>query len=146
MFKFNKNYKDLEQVKEFYPAFLKIYNQLKAEEKYTYNDSFKGKIKGIEGEDEATAIYLLQGLGTQESRENKINNLLKNGYNEIKDGEGTQKFDNVVMVGTEHSKDSTREFEKAKIMFGDNLVRFIIPKGHRTRGLFIARDRRIFVK
>ena len=64
MFKFNKNYEDLEQVKEFYQDFKKKYDRIKEQGEYPYNSKFEGKIKGIEGEDEKTAIYLLQKLDT----------------------------------------------------------------------------------
>ena len=60
---FSKDYKDLEQVGEFYPAYLAVYESLRAAGEYPYNDSFKGRIPGIEGPQEDTAIYLLQGCG-----------------------------------------------------------------------------------
>lgn len=146
MFKFNASFKDLTQVKRFYPAFIKIYNQLKVEGKYPYNSLFKDKIKGIKGDDEDTAIYLLQTLQTQKSRENKIENLLERGYKELKGGKETQKFESVVMVGTDHSKDSTKEFEKAKVMFDKGFVNFIIPKGYSKRGVMIYGDRQVFAR
>ena len=58
----NKDYKDLGQVEEFYPAYLAVYEPLHAAGQTPYNDLFKGRIPGIEGDREDTAIYLLQQL------------------------------------------------------------------------------------
>ena len=143
MFKFNGNYEDLEQVKEFYPDFARLYKEMKDNDKYPYNDDFKGKIKGIE-EDEDCAIYLLQHLQTENNKQEKISKLLKEGYSEIREGNGMVKFEKVVMVGTNHSKDSTREFEKARILFKEDGERWIVPKGNKTRGLFVRRDRKVY--
>jgi hypothetical protein len=59
---FNRDYKDLAQVEEFYSAYLAVFNELRAAGRYSYNDSFKGRIPGIEGPQEDTGIYLLQNL------------------------------------------------------------------------------------
>ena len=58
----SSDYRDLSQVEEFYPAYLAVYEELRAEGQYPYNDSFKGRIPGIAGPREHTAIYLLQTL------------------------------------------------------------------------------------
>ncbi len=146
MFKFNGKYKDLKQVEKFYTDFIKIDKQFEKEEKFAYNDLFKGKIKGIEGEDENTAIYLLQSLKTQKSKEEKIKNLLKDGFREITTGEGIKKFEKVVMVGTDYSEDSTKEFERARLLFEKGFINFIIPKGFSKRGIIIYPGRQIFAK
>lgn len=57
---FNRNYKDLGQVAAFYPAYLAVYEELAAAGKYPYNDEFRGRVAGIEGPAEDSAIYLLQ--------------------------------------------------------------------------------------
>ena len=67
--KFNGNYYDRVQVEEFYPAYLAVYEELKAAGKYPYNDLFNGRIPGIEGPDEDTAIYMLQGIRLVRERE-----------------------------------------------------------------------------
>ena len=80
MFKFNKNYKDLEQVKEFFEDFKKEYNKIKEQKEYPYNSKFEGKIKGIEGDDEGTAIYLLQALKRKEEKEEYEKKMIESGY------------------------------------------------------------------
>ena len=60
--RWNNDYGDLDQVTEFYPDYLAVYADLALAGKYPYNDSFKGRIPGIEGPREDTAIYLLQML------------------------------------------------------------------------------------
>lgn len=59
-FQFDGDYKNNEQVRPYFAAFLKRYNELAAQGLYPYNDRFKGHIPGIEGPNEDTAIYLLQ--------------------------------------------------------------------------------------
>lgn len=81
MFKFNKNYKDLSQVEEFYPRFLEVYQGL--EEKghlAPENSLFIGKIKEIEGEDEERAIYLLQSLKREKAREKYEKKMIEDGF------------------------------------------------------------------
>lgn len=68
MFKFNGDYQDLTQVYPFFADFKKEYQKLKTAGQYPYNSSFKGKIAGIQGADEDTAIYLLQGLQKEEEQ------------------------------------------------------------------------------
>jgi hypothetical protein len=146
MFKFDENYENLKQVEKFYPEFKKLYDNITEKGNFAYNYLFEGKIKGIEGEDEKTAIYLLQNLETQKNKEKKIKELLENGFNRIDKGEGTQKFNKIVIVGTDYSEDSTKEFENVRIMFKDENTKFIIPKGYSKRGLYIYPDRLIFAK
>lgn len=55
----DNDYRNLKQVEEFYPAYLAIYEPLRAAGQTAYNDLFKGRIPGIEGPREDTAIYLL---------------------------------------------------------------------------------------
>ena len=137
MFKFNKNYKDLKQVEQYYQQFRKIYDSIIEQDEHPYNSCFVGKIKGIEGEDEGTAIYLLQQLGTDINRNKKIEELKSQGFKEITDLEKTQKFGNIVIVGTNYSRDSTKEFVKARIFEEEKGNFFILPKGHSNRGLRI---------
>ncbi|WP_156251010.1 hypothetical protein [Pseudactinotalea terrae] len=61
-FRFDRDYKNVEQVRPYMDAFLARYDELAQAGQYPYNDSFRGHIPGIEGPDEDTAIYLLQRL------------------------------------------------------------------------------------
>jgi hypothetical protein len=80
MFKFNKNYKDTEQVRKFFEEFKAEYKKIKEAGEYPYNDRFKGKIKGIEGEDEDRAIYLLQHLKREEEKRDIEEEMIKKGW------------------------------------------------------------------
>ena len=83
MFIFNKNYEDLEQVKEFYPDFLREYQSLKAKNQYPYNSLFEGKIKGLEEStehNEKTGIYLLQRLQEKTEKETRERKMTDDGW------------------------------------------------------------------
>lgn len=64
-FVFDKNYKNHEQVRPYMDEYLRVYDEIRASGKYTFNDSFKGRIASLAGTDdknENTAIYMLQNL------------------------------------------------------------------------------------
>jgi len=83
MFKFNKNYKDLEQVTAFFEEFKKEYDRIKEQGERPYNASFRGKIKGLEGESENTGIFLLQELMERKKEEEHRKKMIKEGYIEL---------------------------------------------------------------
>lgn len=65
MFTFNGNYDDKAQIEPFYDAYLAVYDEIRAAGRYPYNDSFKGRIAGLDAatsKDEDSAIYMLQTL------------------------------------------------------------------------------------
>ncbi len=82
-FIFNKNYKDLKQVEEFYNTFKVEYYKIRNKGDYPYNSLFEGKIEGIQGDDEKTAIYLLQRLMKLEEKENHRVKMLRDGFVEL---------------------------------------------------------------
>lgn len=143
MFTFNKDYEDLDQVKGFYEEFKEIKNSIEGR---AYNSMFEGKIAGIAGDDEKTAIYLLQQLDTANRRQAKINELLQKGYSEVvpEDG-GMNKYESVVKVGNGYSKAGVNEYPKARIAFADKRM-YIVPKGNRTRGYNVYPDSVVLVK
>lgn len=61
-FVFNNNLRDVEQVRPYFDAYMAVFEELDAEGKFPYNDEFKGRIPGLEGEHEDTGIYLLQTM------------------------------------------------------------------------------------
>lgn len=143
MFTFNKNYKDLDQVATFYDEYLLVRESLDG---FAYNDCFMGRIAGLAGEDEATGVYLLQQLHTEKERQQKIEQLLADGYEQLKPKEGgSEKFDNVVKVGNNNSRAGSDEFPKAKVWFAEGRM-FIVPKGNRTRGYNVWPDSLLFAK
>jgi len=83
MFKFNKDFKDLKQVEPFFKDFEKECLKLKEKNQYPYNDLFKGKIKGIKGEDEERAIFLLQSLKRKKEKEKLKDKMITGGWLEL---------------------------------------------------------------
>ena len=142
-FKFDGNWDNLEQVAEFYKEFKTIKDNLSG---YPYNDEFLGKITGIAGEDEKTAIYLLQQLDTENERQAKIDELQGSGYRQVEpeDG-GSIKYESVVKIGNNCSNAGVDEYPKARIWFADKQM-YIVPKGNRTRGYIVWPKSLVFVK
>lgn len=145
MFKFNKNYHDLEQVKPYFEEFKKLHDSI---EGTAYNSLFEGKIKGIAGDDEKTAIYLLQQLDTELNRQKIITGALKNGFDYPKyDGKRAVKYAHILQVGTDYSQDRTREFENSSLLFTEaGILEAILPARHSRSGYYIYPDRVILVK
>ncbi len=145
MFLFNNKYSDLEQVRPYYQDFLEVFNKI---EGTRYNSLFEGKIKGIEGKDEKTAIYLLQQLNTELNKEKIIKKAIEDGYKYPKyTGVRNVKYNKILQVGTDYSKDSIREYEKATLLFSeDGYLRAILPYRHTRTGYTIYPDRVILVK
>lgn len=146
MFKFNKNYDDNSQVAEFYDEFKQLKNKLEAKGKYPSNSLFESKIAGIAGDDEKTAIYLLQQLDTEHRRQAKIKELQDNGYKRVQlENGGNRKYESVVKVGNDNSRAGFNEYPKAKIWFANGQM-YIVPKGNRTRGYNVYLDSEVFAK
>lgn len=63
LFRWDRDYRNHEQVRPYLDDFLNVYASITEAGRYPYNDSFKGRIEGVAGSaDEDTAIYLLQNL------------------------------------------------------------------------------------
>ena len=143
MFIFNGDYKDLEQVQPFYDEFKKLKDGTVG---FAYNDMFMGKILGIVGKNENTAIYLLQQLDTEYKRRSEIEKLHNSGYRQVvpKTG-GFERYENVVKIGNNYSSAGVNEYPKARIFFSDGRM-YIVPKGNRSRGYTVTDDSLVFVK
>ena len=143
MFKFDGSYKNLDQVKPFYAEFKKLKDSIDG---FAYNSLFEGKIASILGDDEKTAIYLLQQLDTENKRNAKIEELQNQGYKQVVPEEGgSTKYESVVKVGNDYSKAGVNEYPQARIVFAEKRM-FIVPKGNRTRGYNVWPDSLVFVK
>ena len=81
--RFDKNYRNTEQVAAFMPAFLERFAELDPTLRFAYNDSFKGHVAGIEGPCEDTAIYLLQGRKRLLELESRVAQALADGFVEV---------------------------------------------------------------
>lgn len=149
MFTFNRNYKDLEQVREYLPDFCARLGELTEAGEYRYNDSFKGHIPGIEGPDEDTAIYLLQGLERGEQLRAKVAELLNTGYEQITTIDAVTKFSHIIVYEDEDRMkgSSWQEWKDARLvpLGATGNLHGILPKGHRTNGVGIN-GRKVLVK
>lgn len=144
---FNKDYKDYGQVDQFYEKFLKMHNDITKAGQYAYNEDFEGKLGIDDARQEKTAIYLLQDSKRDKARKEKINNLLSEGFFQVPfKGDGISRFKKVVQVGTDYSQDSVKEYENARIVFKGGYLYGILPKGNKTKGVYIQQDRAIFAK
>ena len=141
----NRNYEDLEQVAEFYPAYLARYEELDAAGRYAYNDDFKGRIPGIGGEREDTAIYLLQGLRRQRETQGRIDGWLAEGFRVIDSVPEVRKFSRVILYRADRSGE-WHEYQDARLVpeVKPNQIRAtgplkaLLPKGKRTNGVMVG--------
>jgi len=135
-FVFNKDYSDKEQVREFLPAFSAIREDMQAQGKYPYNDSFKGCIPGIEGPNEDTAIYLLQNLCHIEEEQRRIAALYADGFELLEALSARMRFSSVALWREGHYVGGTGQltvYDDARVdpdLFGK--PRAVLPKGKRN--------------
>lgn len=137
---FNRNYRDHNQVAPFTEAYMARYDELTAAGKYPYNDSFRGHIPGIEGPDEDTAIYLLQGARHFFDWQTSVDEAMADGcaWFDTAPAEGTfVRFSRVIHVGFEMGGTGWREWNDARIVSvgeGRAVTLAVLPKGKRTKG------------
>jgi hypothetical protein len=84
-FVFDGDYKNLDQVLPFYPAYIDRYDLFKAQGQYPYNDLFrKGVVKDpASRKDEDAGIYLLQTLRAQLELADRVVQAKTDGYYEL---------------------------------------------------------------
>ncbi len=142
-FTFNRNYKDLDQVAQFLPAYLEVYEEIVAAGEYPYNDSFHGRIPGIDRDKEGeTAIYLLQHTRHQMDLDAKVASYLADGFEPIDAVPAITKFARVVV----YSDSRWSEYADARLVPEDygpqseltGCIRSVLPKGKRTHGSFVS--------
>lgn len=137
MFVFNKQYRDLEQVAPFLADFNRVYDEIRASGQYTYNDSFRGRVPGIEGPDEDRAIYLLQQLHDLRLNEARVEAMLADGYELVERLDGTTKFSRVALMPHEGyvGTGPITEFTEARVVPGDDgRPRYVLRKRKRNYG------------
>jgi hypothetical protein len=142
--RFNKDYKDYEQVRQFLPAFMVRLAELEAAGKYRYNDSFKGHIPGIEGPSEDSAIYMLQKLEQWNAEQAREQALLDSGYVYVTELEAVTRYKHVVLVRSRDMGDGWADWADARLVPRDGRPWAVLPKGRRTNGYSIY-DRRVLV-
>jgi hypothetical protein len=144
----NNDYKDLGQVEEFYPAYLAVYEELRAAGQYPYNDSFKGRIPGIEGPREDTAIYLLQQLRDVREMEAKIAEHRADGWRDFDPAEvdnGPVRYAGVATYGFYVGGHGFQEWTNARLTrYGHSSVMLLRGRartnGHLMNGKLLVKD------
>ena len=142
----NNNYRDLTQVEPWYPQYQVICQELAAAGRYPYNDSFKDRILGIEGEHEDTAIYLLQMLRSLHETQDKLTAHLAAGWRNLDPGELDGKpvrFAGVAEYAISHTGSHAtgltvtgsgwREWGNARLTRLSSSI-MVLPGRNRTRG------------
>lgn len=85
-FVFDKNYGNHEQVRPYMDEFNRVYDEIVATGRYTYNDSFKGRIPSlgeVDSKTEDTAIYMLQNLRQLDEESVKRQEFLDSGGRKV---------------------------------------------------------------
>lgn len=142
----NNDYKDLEQVAEWLPGFTAIRDEITGNGGYPYNDDFKGKIPGILGEREDTAIYLLQKLYRQRKMDARLAAWLANGWQPVGTLPAVTKFARVILYQPADGRDKWHEYEDARLVPETNprqvevtgRISALLPKGKRTHGVSVG--------
>jgi hypothetical protein len=144
-FTWNKDYKDLEQVAAWLPAFSAIRDEITSGGGYPYNDDFVGKIPGIAGPDEGRAIYLLQGLYRLRETQARVAAWLAEGFRPIDSVTGVTKFARVILYSIErggdwHEYPDARLVPEARALQAEVTGRIsaLLPKGKRTQGIYVG--------
>jgi|GEM_PF-6772841 len=135
-FVFDQDYDNHEQVRPYFAAYLRRLQALEIAGKYPYNDSFKGHIPGIEGPDEDTAIYLLQGMGDRDAMRAKRDDFLAAGGREMRPSdlhEGQQLRGTVVHCGFYVGDTGWTQFESARLVKNRGRL-MVLEKGKRSSG------------
>ncbi len=139
-FIFNKNYKDLGQVAEFLDRYLAVYAEITGAGDYPYDDSFKGRIPGIEGPNEITAIYLLQSTRHIMELNAQIDAAVLDGC-QLLDAEavtGTTRYARIVQYGFYVGGTGWKEWADARLVrMTTQRSTMVLPKGRRTNGFLV---------
>jgi hypothetical protein len=136
----NGDYKDLGQVEEFYPAYLDVLAQITGAGGYPYNVSFKGRIPGIAGPREDTAIYLLQVTRSVRDMQAKVAGHLEAGWRGFDPAEvdgGAVRYAGVAEYGWYMSGTGFREWPDARLARSGTLM-MVLPGRARTRGHLVG--------
>ncbi len=139
-FTFNKDYRDLGQVAEFFDRYLAVYAEITAAGQYPYDDSFKGRIPGIEGPNETTAIYLLQSTRHIMDLNAQVDAAVADGCQllDAEGVEGTTKYARVVQYGFCVGGTGWKEWTDARLVrMTTQRSTMVLPKGRRTHGFLV---------
>jgi hypothetical protein len=140
-FRFDRDYDNKGQVAEFLPEFLAVHAEITGADEFPYNDSFKGRIAGIAGPDEDTAIYLLQNLKALNELDALVAKRLAEGYEEITELDKITKFKVVVHYGYYMGGTGWQQWPDARLV-PPGAAQYpkswcVLPKGRRTNGVLL---------
>lgn len=155
-FTFDRNYHNLEQVVEWLPAFNAIRKELADAGQYPYNDSFKGRIPGVAGPCEDTAIYLLQNLYRARENALRVAAALAEGFEPIEHVEHVEKFSGVIVYDDQDRMRGPiwQEWQDARLVPDEvgspraaatGGIRAVLPRGRRAYGTLIN-GRKVMVR
>lgn len=137
-----------ETVEPFLAEFGKLREAMVEAGQYPYNDSFLGKIPGIAGEGEGTAIYRLQGLYEIREQERKIDALRADGFVQVNELPAKIRCKRIVVYRPGHFSGGTgliSEYQDARLVPKDGKPWMILPKG-KSRNGFQASSGIVLVK
>lgn len=145
-FRFDRDYDNHEQVRSYFDDYMSVYRELESAGQYPYNDRFRGRIPGIEGPDEDSAIYMLQNLRSRDALKVQIDDLLEAGGREVSIDDVDKPIrGTVVQAGFYMGGTGYRSWESARLMRAGNGHQLaVLPKGKRTHGSILG-EGRIFV-
>ena len=132
-FVFDKDYDNVEQVRPFFTGYLAVRANLDDAGQYPYNDSFTGKISGIEGPSEDTAIYLLQKMYDLDALALKVEEFLASGGEHVTEMTETLRG-TIVVYGFYMGGTGWSEHREARLLARNGKPYAILPKGKRTNG------------
>ena len=135
-FRFNGNYHDTEQVRQFMPAYLRRYAELEAAGQYPYNDSFRGYL-GVTG-DEDTAIYLCQRLRDLNEIAVNVAAALADGYVPVENVDAPIRCSSVVHYGFYSGGTGFREWKDARLVPGLRGDPVVLPKRAQVHGKVLS--------
>lgn len=122
-----------------YVQYLDVYRELKAANKYPYNDRFTGLIPAIadlSDHEQESYIYLCQKRRHNEERTARIWQDMDAGAVLLAEGEATRRFERVIFH--DYGNSSRREYEGARVLFRRGKVWAILPKGKRSHGKLVS--------
>jgi hypothetical protein len=144
-FKFNKDYKDLAQVEHLWEPYMRRFSELEAAGQYPYNASFAGSIPGAAGDNEDTAIYLLQKLRAIREDSAKLADFLASGGREVTEmDDGEVLRGTVAEFGFYMGGSGFRVREGVRLVARNGKPSAIFPPRARTRGFMV--EGRVFIR
>lgn len=144
-FTFNKDYDDLLQVEHMWSDYMARYTELEADGKYPCNSLFVGHIPAAAGENEDTAIYLLQKLRHIREDTMKLDRFIADGGREVTElDDSTVLRGNVAEFGFYMGGGGFRTRHNVRVIGKHGRPYAALPKGARTRGFLL--EGRVFIQ